>query len=142
MDSTGIFPLPSYLCVILIRSQHLAALQGQYKAMVELLGDRDIDIEKRDSDGRTALHHAVQANRADCVSLLIAHMANVNATDNLGKDDESTTLSENTDQLSGRTPLDYCATSELQRVLKQHGARSSGIPPSSEEKQSLTVPQR
>ena len=52
--------------------------------MAELLREADINVEKKDSEGRTALHHAVQANRQACVSLLINHKAHINAHDNLG----------------------------------------------------------
>ncbi len=52
--------------------------------MAELLKEADINVEKKDSEGRTALHHAAQANRKACVSLLIKHKAHINTQDNLG----------------------------------------------------------
>jgi ankyrin repeat protein len=68
-----------------ILNQHLASLQGLTGVLTELLKQTDIEVEKRDSEGRTALHHAVQANRHACVSLLIDHAVDINAQDHAGQ---------------------------------------------------------
>jgi ankyrin repeat protein len=59
-------------------------MQGQSQVVAALLKETDINVDKRDSEGRTALHHAAHKGETACVSLLIGNRAHVNAPDNSG----------------------------------------------------------
>ena len=61
-----------------------AAMLGDEARVSALLAER-IDVNSRDSDGRTALMLAVRGGRDNIVALLIAHGADPNATDAYGE---------------------------------------------------------
>ncbi|OTA55111.1 ankyrin, partial [Hypoxylon sp. EC38] len=72
---------------------HLAILQENIKVL-RLMVQHDVNLEKRDKHGRTALHVAAFMGNGDICALLIQHNADVNA------------LSGN-----GMTPLHRCQSS-------------------------------
>ncbi len=55
-----------------------AAQFGDLRSLNSLLGDDDIDVNYQDSNGNTALHHAVTYSHIDPVELLIRSNADVN----------------------------------------------------------------
>jgi len=72
-----------------------------------------IDINSKDAQGMTPLHHAAQAGYDEAITLLIQHKADAKATDK-----------------QGRTPLMLYATIEnpdktIIALLKQHGAETN-----------------
>ena len=62
----------------------MAADQGDVEALM-LLHSHGANIEGKDSEGRTALHHAVIKNQVQTLELLIFLKADVNAIDHHGK---------------------------------------------------------
>lgn len=54
-----------------------------------------VDIERLDPCGRTALHVAVSLGRTECVKLLLDHHANANATNKQGWNGITTFLVKN-----------------------------------------------
>ncbi|MFN7114996.1 MAG: ankyrin repeat domain-containing protein [Alphaproteobacteria bacterium] len=63
---------------------HLAARSGQADFCNFLLGATDIDINARDKDGWTALHHACAREKTAVVKMLIERGADLTAVDNDG----------------------------------------------------------
>ncbi len=60
---------------------HYAALKGSKKEMTEILAKMRADgvsVDLKDSEGRTALMHAVHCDHAHCIKLLVDHGANIN----------------------------------------------------------------
>jgi ankyrin repeat protein len=71
---------------------HIAALYGYNECVSELLKAGDVDMEATDDDGMTALHHAANLSKAECVRILVEKGAKTTAKD-----------------LEGKTPFDYVA---------------------------------
>ena len=60
---------------------HYAAIKGSKKEMTEILAKMKVDgvsVDLKDSEGRTALMHAVHCEHTSCIKLLVDHGANVN----------------------------------------------------------------
>ena len=60
---------------------HYAAIKGNKKEMTEILAKMKVDgvsVDLKDSEGRTALMHAVHCEHAPCIKLLVDHGANIN----------------------------------------------------------------
>ena len=60
---------------------HYASLKGSKKEMTEILSKMRADgvsVDLKDSEGRTALMHAVHCEHAHCIKLLVDHGANIN----------------------------------------------------------------
>lgn len=60
---------------------HYAAIKGSKKEMTEILGRMKADgmsVDLKDSEGRTALMHAVHCEHAPCIKLLVDHGASIN----------------------------------------------------------------
>ncbi len=86
----------------------LAAVQGTSLEIVEWLIDQGVNVDVRDLNGRTALHHAVDAGRVDFVEALCKGRADVEAADR-----------------DGVTPLLLAAMggeADIARILLQAGA--------------------
>ncbi|KAJ6006238.1 hypothetical protein N7451_004182 [Penicillium sp. IBT 35674x] len=64
-----------------ISSLHIAAQGGHEQIVQALLQHNNTDINKADSDGRTALIHAVVENNQSIVSLLLGRGARIGASD-------------------------------------------------------------
>mmetsp|Transcript_8283 Transcript_8283/g.28164 ORF Transcript_8283/g.28164 Transcript_8283/m.28164 type:complete len:178 (-) Transcript_8283:858-1391(-) len=64
---------------------HLAAGAGHEEACRLLLADGRLNVDERDMEGRTALHHACAACQVQCVDLLIAHHADYFSRDLYGE---------------------------------------------------------
>ena len=63
---------------------HLAAARGANTILQAMLKSSGIDIDTRDQQGQSALHHAAAHNQASTCQLLIALGADVHATDSQG----------------------------------------------------------
>ncbi|XP_074589035.1 acyl-CoA-binding domain-containing protein 2-like isoform X2 [Curcuma longa] len=89
---------------------HVFAREGQPAGLLTLI-TKGASVNSRDSEGRTALHWAVDRGHLDAVKTLLDNDAHVNA-----KDDE------------GQTPLHYaalCEREEIARLLVSHHADPS-----------------
>jgi len=62
----------------------LLSINGFTGGIKHLLSIKDIDINYKDSYGKTALMHAAECERVNCIDLLIKHHANVNEQSNFG----------------------------------------------------------
>ncbi|KAK1762512.1 ankyrin repeat-containing domain protein [Phialemonium atrogriseum] len=60
---------------------HIAAQKGHEHILRVLLRQRNVDLDERDSDGRTALIHAVMEDHAGVAAALLAHGARISAVD-------------------------------------------------------------
>jgi len=92
---------------------HEAALRGR-KEVVELVIDKDADVNAKNWEGGTPLHYAALTGRKEIAELLIAAGADVNAKD-----------------VSGKTPLDIAAhpenpndTAETIDLIRKHGGKT------------------
>lgn len=52
---------------------------------IEMILDRSIDINSKDTDGATALHWAASRGRENTVLILLERGADINTEDNYGK---------------------------------------------------------
>src|ERR1035437_9720990 len=88
---------------------HDAAQRGDLKKVKAILKDNPDLVFSKDAVGATPLHYAAIWGRKDVVKLLLAHGAEINAKDNLG-----------------RTPLwqasDYKDEKDVAELLLAHGA--------------------
>ena len=62
---------------------HIACFRGHSK-IVEILLERDVDIDERDGSGRTAIQLATMNGHESVVRLLLSHGAKINTRDSLG----------------------------------------------------------
>ncbi len=65
-------------------SIHDAATEGNIEAVKQHLA-ASTDVELKDDDGMTPLHHAARAAQSAIVKLLVDKGANVNAIDNVSR---------------------------------------------------------
>lgn len=65
-------------------SLHVASYRG-HAAIIPGLLERDVDVNERDRNGRTALHQAAMKDHVAVVKLLLQHGADINAADNKGQ---------------------------------------------------------
>ncbi|XP_011625425.1 acyl-CoA-binding domain-containing protein 1 isoform X1 [Amborella trichopoda] len=89
---------------------HVCAREGEMNNLLKYLEQGDL-VNSRDSDGRSALHWAVDRGHLDIVELLIKKNADVNAKDN-----------------EGQTALHYAAVCDRELIAKlliEHGADGS-----------------
>ena len=121
---------------------HEAALRG-HKEVVELVIDKDADVNAKNWEGGTPLHYAALTGRKEIAELLIDNGADVNAKD----DDGSTPLryavgwghkeivelliangaDVNVKSKFGETPLDLAIINnetETAAILRKHGAKT------------------
>ena len=89
---------------------HLATVNG-HAGVIQTLLEHGVDIHSTDKDGRTALHLASSSGKVEIVRLLLEHGANANLVDN-----------------DGCTPLRLTWTTEVERLLVDHDARSKEGP--------------
>lgn len=71
----------------------LAARSGQTESVQLLMATGRADVGHRDSDGYTALHHAVMAGDRDCVEALLTKSTVQSGTMDVAANDGSTALS-------------------------------------------------
>lgn len=64
---------------------HIAILRDGSKELVSALVSGGCEIDGRDGNGKTALHHAVQLERSELVHHLVEHGARSEALDNAGR---------------------------------------------------------
>ena len=87
---------------------HLATANG-HPEVIEMLLEYEVNIDSADKDGRTPLHLASSSGKAEIVRLLLDRGANANAVDK-----------------NGWTPLSLTWTTEVERLLLDHGASPGG----------------
>ena len=63
---------------------HIAANNGAYHVMREMLNEEGININVKDNNGWTALHFAAQSNHFEIIDLLLENKADPNLHDNQG----------------------------------------------------------
>ena len=83
---------------------HLATANG-HLTVIQTLLEHGVCIDSADKDGRTPLHLASSTGKAEVVRLLLELGANANAVDKFGW-----------------TPLHLTKTTEVERLLRDHGA--------------------
>lgn len=53
---------------------HVAALNGNYE-IAEFLVKKGANVNSKDSEGRTAMHHAALSNTVDIIEVMIQHVS-------------------------------------------------------------------
>ncbi len=108
---------------------HLAA-RGGYEGFINLMIDKaGVDINARDKNGWTALHHACATEKPLAIALLIAKGADVNATDNDGMTPLHRAMTEGSDDAIDAyvktlgAKADYDVLSEQGDTPLQHAVR-------------------
>ena len=64
---------------------HYASAADDVQGLAKLLSRSLRDVNARDEDGRTPLHHAAIHGHVDCALLLLEHNADIEARDNRGR---------------------------------------------------------